>query len=144
VFVVDTNLLVYACNQEAAHHEVVRSWLEAVRNRAEAWFLTWGIIYEFVRVVTHPRVFTEPLAAAQAWSFAESLLESPGLELLVETERHPEVVAALAGEMPGLSGNRWHDAHTAALMREHGVRRIATSDADFHRFSFLEPFDPVR
>ncbi|HEX9241544.1 MAG TPA: hypothetical protein VF875_03790 [Anaeromyxobacter sp.] len=29
-------------------------------------------------------------------------------------------------------------------MREHGVRRIYTRDADFFRFPFLEPVDPVR
>jgi hypothetical protein len=29
-------------------------------------------------------------------------------------------------------------------MREHGIRRIYTRDTDFHRFSFVEPIDPVR
>jgi predicted nucleic acid-binding protein len=28
-------------------------------------------------------------------------------------------------------------------MREHGVRRIYTRDADFHRFPFLEVVDPL-
>ena len=36
-----------------------------------------------------------------------------------------------------------HDAHTAILMREHGIRRIVTRDADFHRFPFLEVVDPL-
>lgn len=36
-----------------------------------------------------------------------------------------------------------HDAHTAILMREHGIRRIYTRDTAFHRFPFLEPIDPV-
>lgn len=45
--------------------------------------------------------------------------------------------------MPHLAGNLLHDAHTAILMREHGVRRIATKDTDFRRFSFLVPFDPA-
>jgi predicted nucleic acid-binding protein len=29
-----------------------------------------------------------------------------------------------------------HDAHTAVLMREHGIRTIFTRDSDFHRFPF--------
>ena len=45
--------------------------------------------------------------------------------------------------MPGLRGNTFHDAETAVLMREHGVRRIYTRDTDFHRFPFLEPIDPL-
>ena len=44
---------------------------------------------------------------------------------------------------PQLAGNLAHDAHTAALMREHGIRRIYTRDTDFHRFPFLEPVDPL-
>ncbi|GIW53056.1 MAG: hypothetical protein KatS3mg081_2411 [Gemmatimonadales bacterium] len=31
----------------------------------------------------------------------------------------------------------------AILMREHGVRRIYTRDADFHRFPFIEVLDPL-
>ncbi len=46
-------------------------------------------------------------------------------------------------EIPHLSGNLMHDAHTAVLMREHGVQRIYTRDTDFHRFPFVEPIDPA-
>jgi hypothetical protein len=47
------------------------------------------------------------------------------------------------GELPHLAGNLMHDAHTAVLMREHGIRVIYTRDTDFHRFPFLELIDPV-
>ncbi|MEJ7668670.1 MAG: hypothetical protein WKH97_08045 [Casimicrobiaceae bacterium] len=46
--------------------------------------------------------------------------------------------------MSELSGNLVHDAHTAILMREHGVRQICTRDTDFHRFPFVEVIDPLR
>ena len=36
-----------------------------------------------------------------------------------------------------------HDAETAVLMREHGIRRVCTRDTDFHRFAFLEVVDPM-
>jgi predicted nucleic acid-binding protein len=72
-----------------------------------------------------------------------SLLRSPGLEVLVATERHAQVATQVIGEIPHLSGNLMHDAHTAILMREHGIRRICTRDMDFHRFPFLEVVDPL-
>ena len=50
---------------------------------------------------------------------------------------------AMWHEVPHLEGNLMHDAHTAALMRENGIRRIYTRDTDFHRFPFLEPVDPM-
>ena len=71
------------------------------------------------------------------------LLASPGLAVLVPTERHPEVVAQVVAELPHLAGNLFHDAHTAILLREHGIRGIVTRDTDFHRFVFLEPIDPL-
>lgn len=44
----------------------------------------------------------------------------------------------------GHGGPLAHDAHTAALMREHGVRAIYTRDTDFHRFPGIEVVDPLR
>lgn len=46
-------------------------------------------------------------------------------------------------ERPGVAGDILHDATTAVLMREHGVRRIFTRDMGFHRFPFLEVVDPT-
>jgi uncharacterized protein len=96
-----------------------------------------------MRVATHPRVLPRPLAATQAWSFVEAVLASPGLGVLVPTERHPQVAARVFAELPSLAGNILHDARTAILMREHGIRRICTRDTDFHRFPFLEVVDPL-
>jgi uncharacterized protein len=48
----------------------------------------------------------------------------------------------LVDELRWLAGNPIHDAHTAILMREHGVNRICTRDTDFHRFPFVEVFEP--
>lgn len=143
MFVVDTNVLVYAADTRAAEHDRCRSLLEAWRERSGAWYLSWGICYEFLRVVTHPRVFRLPWTARAANGFLEALRESPGLGMLVPGERHGEVLAEVLEAVPLLSGNLMHDVETAVLMREHGVRRICTRDTDFHRFPFLEPIDPL-
>lgn len=143
MFVLDTNVLVYAADEESSYHEPCHRLVRESRERTSAWYLTWGICYEFLRVVTHPRVFTHPWSAAAAWSFIEAVLASSSLGILVPGERHREVLAQVLGEIPHLAGNLMHDAHTAALMREHGIRTIYTRDTDFHRFPFLELIDPV-
>jgi predicted nucleic acid-binding protein len=61
----------------------------------------------------------------------------------VPTARHADVAAQVFRELPHVAGNLLHDCHTAILMREHGIRRICTRDTDFHRFPFLEVFDPI-
>jgi predicted nucleic acid-binding protein len=85
-----------------------------------------------------------PWSAQQAWEFVTALLASPGLGILVATQRHADVAGEVILELPDLSGNLFHDAHTAILMREHGIARICTRDADFNRFPFLEVIDPLR
>lgn len=144
MFVVDTNVLVYAADESAPEHMRCRTLLEHWRRRQGAWYLTWGICYEFLRVITHPRVLRRPWSATTARGFLEAVQASPGLGMLVPTERHAGVLAEVVADVPGLSGNLWHDVHTAVLMREHGIRRVCTRDMDFHRFSFLEPVDPLR
>ena len=143
MFAVDTNVLVYAADTDSPFHEACYRRLNEWRSQAGAWYTTWSIVYEFLRVSTHPRVLRRPWTAREAWGFVEALLASPALAILAPTERHPAVAAQFIGELPHLSGNLFHDTHTAVLMREHGIRRIYTRDTDFHRFPFLEPVDPV-
>lgn len=144
MFVVDTNVLVYAADADAPEHEPCRSALEGWRFGRTPWYLTWGIVYEFLRVVTHPRVLRSPFETVGATSFMEAVLASPSVHLLTETSRHLEVLAEVIDEVTLLAGNLYHDAHTAALMRENGLRSIVTRDTDFHRFPFLDVIDPLQ
>jgi hypothetical protein len=143
MFVVDTNLLIYAVNQRSPHQGAARSALERWRHGLEAWSLTWSIVYEFLRVTTHARTLDRPLTLPEAWSFIETLHASPSFSILLETDRHAEVVRELTLEYPRISGNRMHDLHIAALMREHGVVEIRTADVGFHQFKFLRVVNPL-
>ncbi|MDE3179811.1 MAG: PIN domain-containing protein [Acidobacteriota bacterium] len=143
MFVIDTNLLVYAANENFPGRGRILSLLAEWRESPEAWFTTWSVIYEFLRVVTHPSIFHHSLSFADAWRFVENLCESPSFGVLLETARHAEVVRDLTREYPHVSGNRMHDLHIAALMREHGVAEILTADADFHQFKFLRVVNPL-
>ena len=144
MLVVDTNVLVYAADDAAPEQPVCRELVERWRAGATPWYLTWSIAYEFLRVVTHPRVLRRPWTSVGGWSFLEALLASPSCGVLVATAQHETVLGQVLQESgPALSGNVLHDAHTAVLMREHGVGRVITRDTDFHRFAFLEVVDPL-
>jgi toxin-antitoxin system PIN domain toxin len=144
VLVVDTNVLLYAADQDSEFHGRCRQLLEELRAQPAPVFLTWAICYEFLRVSTHPRVFRTPWVPADAWRFIDALLTAPGISVLQPTQRHTAVLAQTLSELPDLRGNLMHDLHTAVLMREHGVSRICTRDTDFHRFTFLTVVDPLR
>lgn len=144
MYVVDTNVLVYAANADAPEHGRCRQLVEGWRRGVEPWYTTWAILYEFMRVVTHPRVLPKPLAGRDAMRFVGALLGSPGHRVLIASERHAAFLQQTLDEVPAVGGNVMHDLHTAVLMREHGIRRIYTRDTDFYRFPFLEVIDPLR
>lgn len=142
--VIDTNILIYAADQDSPYHAACRKHLERWRRQPAPMFLTWSICYEFLRVTSHPRVFQRPWPVAEGWRFLDALLASPGVALLEPTARHAAVLEQTLTELPELRGNLVHDLHIAVLMREHGVSRISTRDTDFHRFGFLTVLDPLR
>lgn len=102
-----------------------------------------GIVYEFLRVVTHPKALDKPLSPAQALQFLDALAVG-SMAMLLPTDRHAEILRDLLRELPHARGNIMHDAHTVVLMREHGISRVYTRDVDFHRFPGIDVIDPAR
>ena len=139
---VDTNILVYARGSEAPQHLTALRVLNSLATGSESWVLPWPCIYEFLRVVTHPRVFDPPTPLEAAWEAVELLLDSPSIVAVAEGERHREILSELLRNSP-VTGNLAHDAHIAALL-EHGVDEIVTADEDFRRFTRLKVVNPFR
>src|SRR5438132_9724464 len=115
MFVVDTNILVYAADPDSEFHQICRGRFEEWRGQSLPWYLSWPICYEFLRLSTHPNVFRKPWPITAGWRFIESVLDSPGVGFLLPTERHADVLREMLKEVPHLRGNILHDAHTAAL-----------------------------
>ena len=139
----DTNILVYARRRETGPHEKARDLVASLAEGKEPWALPWPCVYEFLRVITHPRVFAPPTDLLAALEDLDSLLESPSLIMLGEGRRHRGHMRRMMLEGRA-AGNIVHDAHIAALALEHGVRELWTTDKDFARFSGLRvrnPFD---
>lgn len=130
---VDTNVLVYAHRQESSQHKQALAWLTALAEGPSLWGIPVFCIGEFVRVVTHSRVFDPPSTLAQAAAALEGLLASPSLRVLspgVEFPRHFLVCAREADAR----GNLAFDAQIVAVCREHGCAALLTLDRDFDRF----------
>ncbi|MGH9415181.1 MAG: TA system VapC family ribonuclease toxin [Terriglobales bacterium] len=137
----DTNILVSARRAEMPHHAAASALIGQLITGDEAWAIPWPCIYEFIRVVTHPRGFKPPSRLAVVLEDLQSLFGSPSLLLLGEGPGH---AASMRQELLGAAatGNLAFDAHIAALVRQHGVTELWTLDRDFHRFPGLRIRNP--
>ena len=138
---VDTNVLVFAEIKKSDHHDRAVEVLSELAEGSGPWAIPWPCIYEFLRVVTHSRVYHPPVPLDRALADLRRILDSPSLVLLAETERHTEIFMEIL-EASGTTGNLIHDAHIAALCLEHGVSELVTGDRDFLRFPDLRVRNP--
>ncbi len=138
---VDTNVLVYSEIRSGPHHHVAKRVLTELSEGVLPWAIPWPCIYEFLRIVTHPRVYHPPIPPDMALKELGRLLDSPTLLLLHETSSHAEIMTKVL-RTSGVRGNLIHDAHIAALCLEHGVTELITGDRDFSRFPELTVRNP--
>jgi len=141
---VDTNVLLYGANADADEYAVARVFLSAVGRAPDPWYLTDGIVYEFLRVATHPKVFPQPLTWRDALAFLQPFLEAANVHVLRATDAHWALLPRVLERLTHPSGNLFFDVRTVVTMREHGLRRIYTTDVDFLQFDDLEVVNPLR
>lgn len=139
---IDRTLLAYAVNRYAPEHARASEVLETLANGATPWAIAWPSIHGFLAHVTHPHAVARPLRPADAWGFIDGLRASPSLRLLAPGEHHASIVDELVGALAGEPGPA-PGLETAAVLREHGVRELLSSDRGMRRFAFLTVHDPV-
>ncbi len=140
---IDTNILLYAANSGAEEHGNCFGFLMEAGQSAGRWYLTEGIVYEFLRVATHPRVFPHPLTSRQALAFLDPFWHSPAFTILTAGENHWPLLTQEVTTVSHPAGNLFFDIRTVVLMREHGIRTIYTADTDFLQFKGIEVINPV-
>ncbi len=134
---VDTNVLVYAHREELPQHGQARTRLTELAEGDALWGIPVFCLGEFVRVVTHPRLFDPPYTVDEACRALDRLLASPTLRVLFPGQRFWPLLAEAVCEADAV-GNLVFDAQLVALCRETGVSTLLTEDRDFDRFASLK------
>lgn len=141
LFVPDVNVLVYAFRADAPEHPTYSAWLNGAL-RTDRIGVADTILSGFVRIVTHPRIFTEPTPPTAALAFVRQLVNASSSAWLRQGAAAWDAFDALASDDPAVRGNLVPDAHIAGLCLSNGAR-LATRDRGFARFPGLDWFDPA-
>ena len=138
----DVNILVYAHREDAPGHKAMREWLENAVNGDHAYGMSDLVLSSFVRIVTHPAIFSPPSSIADALKFCMQIRDRPHCVRLLPGTRHWEIFADLC-RSANAKGNLVPDAYLAALAIESGSEWI-TTDRDYSRFPGLRWRHPLR
>jgi toxin-antitoxin system PIN domain toxin len=133
VIAVDTNVLVYAHREELPQHRRARTRLIELAEGPARWAIPVFCLGEFLRVVTHPRLFDPPFEVVEASQALDRVLSSPSLVVLTPGDRFWPLLARAAHDAHAI-GNLVFDAQIVALCREAGINALLTEDRDFDRF----------
>jgi uncharacterized protein len=109
---------------------------------SEPWAIPWPCLYEFLAVVTHPKIFQVPTPLRDAVDQVEAWLESPSVALLAEGRGF---WGSLSQQLltSGVAGPVVHDARVATLCLAHGISELWSADRDFGRFPGLRVRNPL-
>ena len=137
----DVNLLLYAVDEDSAHHSRARDWVEGSLSGTELIGFPWVVLLAFLRLSTRPQIFAAPRTPAEAFDIIEGWLVQPCAVTVEPTVRHLAILRGLV-EPLGSAGNLTTDAHLAALAVENGAT-LCSADRDFGRFPGLRWVNPL-
>ena len=141
MLLVDVNVLVYAHREDASGHERYRQWLLDHLAGVEPFGTSPQVLSGFLRIVTHPRVFTKPTPLRTALAFVNELRTRPNIVIVSPGARHWRIFTDLCART-GAKGNLIPDAFLAALAMESGCEWI-TTDRGFARYPGLRWRHPL-
>ena len=137
----DANLLLYAYDQSSPFHPKAAAWCERIMSHSSPTILLPVVVFGFVRISTHSRIFTNPLSVSEASAHVRSWLDRKQVRLhdmLLE-----DVDAALALlEAAGTAGNLTIDAQIAAVALRLDAE-VHTADLNFGRFAGVRFSNPL-
>jgi len=142
VILVDTNLLIYAYVKDSPQHEAALEWLDRQLTEIPRVGLPWAALLAFVRLVSNPRIFKNPVSLSIAWHQVESWLSAPSVWIPAPTTRHATILGALL-PIEGLKANDVPDVHLAALAIEHDLL-LCSGDGGYDRFADLRWQNPLQ
>lgn len=141
---IDVNILLYSSDQSSGFHARALEFVESCAASSEPLFLAYLTLLSYVRMATHPRIFTNPLTPSEAFQNVRKLANLPQVRLISERDGFLDVYDEMTRDLT-VRANLVPDAHLATLLRQHGVSTLYTNNTDdFETFGFLDVRNPLK
>lgn len=137
----DATVLLFASDRTSDRHEQARGFLEACAASPEVLCVTWPTVMAYLRIATHPSIFSAPLTPDEALANVTALLALPQTRVVSERDGFMDAYLHVTAGTT-VRGNLVPDAHVAAILFQNGVRILYSNDRDFRKFESLDVRDP--
>ena len=137
----DVNVLDYAHREDALDHAQYKQWLESVLKGDQPYGISDHVLSGFLRIVTHPRIFTPASPLQEALEFVRQVRGQPGCRVIAPGARHWQIFTDLC-QSHSATGNLVPDVWFAALAIESDCEWI-TTDSDYEQFPALRWRHPL-
>ena len=138
---IDTNVLLYAQNQDCPEHDAAVAFLVDCADRDDV-AICELVLLELYQLLRNPAVVTRPLEAPEAAEVCQTFRRNRRWALIENAPVMNDVWVLAA--TPGIARRRLFDARLALTLRHHGVDEFATRNVnDFPDFGFSRVWDPI-
>ncbi|MFI5777455.1 TA system VapC family ribonuclease toxin [Nocardia sp. NPDC051570] len=138
---IDTNVLLYAQNQDCAEHETAVAFLSECGTRDDV-AICELVLLELYQLLRNPAVVSRPLGGPDAAEVCAVFRRNRRWALIENAPVMNEVWKIAA--KPGVARWRLFDARLALTLRHHGIDELATRNIkDFKGFGFSRVWDPI-
>jgi predicted nucleic acid-binding protein len=139
----DTNILLYAADEDCSEHAAALRLLNEALAAPQQWMLADQVLFELYAGLRHPRVFARPLSAAEAVKRVAFLRDRSGLSFCChELSAWATIRDALA--MRSFPRHRTYDLVLAVALRRNGVDTFYTRNVtDFRNAGFDAVINPI-
>ena len=139
----DTNVLLYALNEDCPEHSHARNILEQIQDEPQLWIFSDQVFYELYGAIRNPSVLSRPRSAQEAANIVDFLRNKTGcLHCSPDTRLWPKIFHKLSEKT--FSRHRTFDAVLAYTLIQNNVHTFYTRNTkDFEDFGFVKLLNPI-
>lgn len=139
----DTNILVYAANEDCDEHARANRLVNEALASPREWIVAEQVLYEYYKALRHPRILSRPLGAAEAAEQIRFLRERSGFMVCCyELALWGRVFDSFS--KPDFPYQRTHDEILAQTLLHNGVKIFYTRNCkDFESVGFERLLNPI-